>query len=102
MCPRAGTEARWSDVMARQAPEGLAGIHVNMPATVPPEIAKALQAGDPPPTGLSEVERSHTSRRHGVKGAAHGHRGYAAAGQTDGPAAGEPVGVNNSARGSRG
>jgi pimeloyl-ACP methyl ester carboxylesterase len=40
-----------SDVMARQAPPGLLGIHVNMPATVPPEIAKALQAGDPPPSG---------------------------------------------------
>ena len=33
-----------SDVMARQAPPGLTGVHVNMPATVPPEIAKALQA----------------------------------------------------------
>jgi NADPH:quinone reductase-like Zn-dependent oxidoreductase len=42
-----------SDVMARQAPTGLLGIHVNMPATVPPEIAKALQDGDPAPTGLS-------------------------------------------------
>jgi pimeloyl-ACP methyl ester carboxylesterase len=31
-----------ADVMARQAPAGLLGIHVNMPATVPPEIAKAL------------------------------------------------------------
>ena len=30
-----------SDVMARQAPPGLLGIHVNMPATVPPDIAKA-------------------------------------------------------------
>jgi hypothetical protein len=47
-----------SDVMARQAPEGLAGIHVNMPAIVPPEIAKALQAGDPPPPGLSEAEKA--------------------------------------------
>jgi hypothetical protein len=33
-----------SNVMARQAPAGLAGIHVNMPATVPPEIAKASGA----------------------------------------------------------
>jgi pimeloyl-ACP methyl ester carboxylesterase len=45
-----------SDVMARQAPEGLLAIHVNMPATVPPEIARALQDGDPPPPGLSDAE----------------------------------------------
>jgi pimeloyl-ACP methyl ester carboxylesterase len=42
-----------SDVMARQAPAGLLGIHVNMPATVPPEIAKALQDGDPAPPGTA-------------------------------------------------
>jgi pimeloyl-ACP methyl ester carboxylesterase len=47
-----------SDVMARQAPTGLVGIHANMPATVPPEIAKALQAGDPPPPGLWDEERA--------------------------------------------
>jgi pimeloyl-ACP methyl ester carboxylesterase len=46
------------EVMARQAPPGLAGIHVNMPATVPPEIATALQAGDPPPPGLWEAEKT--------------------------------------------
>ena len=47
-----------SDALARQAPEGLLGIHVNMPATVPPEIAKALQAGEPAPAGLSEKEKA--------------------------------------------
>lgn len=31
-----------SDVMARQAPAGLLGIHVNMPATVPADVARAL------------------------------------------------------------
>jgi pimeloyl-ACP methyl ester carboxylesterase len=41
-----------ADVMARQAPPGLLRIHVNMPATVPPFIAKALQCGDPAPAGL--------------------------------------------------
>jgi pimeloyl-ACP methyl ester carboxylesterase len=46
------------DTMARQAPAGLAGIHVSMPATVPPEIAKALRAGDPPPPGLWDAERA--------------------------------------------
>jgi pimeloyl-ACP methyl ester carboxylesterase len=45
-----------SDVMARQAPPGLLGIHVNMPATVPPEVAKALQSGEPAPEGLSTEE----------------------------------------------
>jgi pimeloyl-ACP methyl ester carboxylesterase len=47
-----------SDAMARQAPPGLLGIHVNMPATVPPEIAKALKDGDPPPPGLSDAEKA--------------------------------------------
>ena len=41
-----------------QAPLGLLGIHVNMPATVPPEIAKALQNGDPAPAGLSAKEKA--------------------------------------------
>jgi hypothetical protein len=43
--------------MARQAAAGLAGIHINLPATVPPEVAAAL-AGGPVPTGLSEKERA--------------------------------------------
>jgi pimeloyl-ACP methyl ester carboxylesterase len=47
-----------SDVMARQAPPGLLGIHVNMPATVPPEVAKALSHGDPAPAGLSAAEQA--------------------------------------------
>ncbi len=47
-----------SDVMARQAPAGLLGIHVNMPATVPPEVAKALKDGDPAPSGLSDAEKA--------------------------------------------
>ena len=42
-----------TNVMAQQAPPELRGIHVNFPATVPPGIAKALQSGDPPPSGLS-------------------------------------------------
>jgi pimeloyl-ACP methyl ester carboxylesterase len=47
-----------SDVMARQAPKGLIGIHVNMPATVPPDVARALADGDPAPAGLSVVEKA--------------------------------------------
>jgi pimeloyl-ACP methyl ester carboxylesterase len=45
------------NVMAKQAPPELLGIHVNFPATVPPDIVKALQAGDPPPATLSDDER---------------------------------------------
>ncbi|PIF29740.1 pimeloyl-ACP methyl ester carboxylesterase [Flavobacterium sp. 9] len=47
-----------ADAMARQAPEGLLGIHLNMPATVPADIAKALQDGDPAPAGLSVKEKA--------------------------------------------
>jgi pimeloyl-ACP methyl ester carboxylesterase len=46
-----------SEVMALQAPSELLGIHVNLPGTIPPDIAKALQAGDPPPADLSADER---------------------------------------------
>jgi pimeloyl-ACP methyl ester carboxylesterase len=60
-----------SNVMAKQAPPELLGIHVNFLATIPPGIAKALQAGDPPPSGLSASEKRayeqlntlHTKRR---------------------------------------
>jgi pimeloyl-ACP methyl ester carboxylesterase len=44
--------------MARQAPAGLLGIHINLPAIVPPEVAAALAAGAGPPAGLSEKERA--------------------------------------------
>jgi pimeloyl-ACP methyl ester carboxylesterase len=46
-----------SSAMARQAAAGLLGIHINLPATVPPEVAAAL-AGGPTPAGLSEKERA--------------------------------------------
>jgi pimeloyl-ACP methyl ester carboxylesterase len=47
-----------ADVMGRQAPPGLLGIHVNMPATVPSDLMKAILAGDPAPAGLPEKEKA--------------------------------------------
>jgi pimeloyl-ACP methyl ester carboxylesterase len=47
-----------SSAMARQAPAGLLGIHINLPATVPPEVAAVLATGGPAPAGLSAVERT--------------------------------------------
>ncbi len=44
--------------MARQAPAGLLGIHINFPATVPPEIVKALAGDGSVPAGLSDKERA--------------------------------------------
>jgi pimeloyl-ACP methyl ester carboxylesterase len=44
--------------MGRQAPAGLLGIHVNLPAAVPAEIGAALVAGGPAPAGLSDKERA--------------------------------------------
>ena len=46
-----------TSAMARQAAAGLLGIHINLPATVPPEVAAAL-GGGPVPAGLSDQERA--------------------------------------------
>ncbi|MER8071674.1 epoxide hydrolase family protein [Streptomyces sp. NPDC094034] len=47
-----------SDKMAAQRPAGLLGIHVNFPATVPPDITRKLACGDPVPTGLTPDEKA--------------------------------------------
>ena len=47
-----------SSAMARQAPAGLLGIHINLPATVPSDVAAVLAGGGPAPAGLSEKERA--------------------------------------------
>ena len=46
-----------TEQMALLAPPELIGIHTNMPATIPDEIAKALQVGGPVPAGLSADEK---------------------------------------------
>ena len=45
-----------SSAMARQAPPGLLGIHINLPATLPADVALALAGGGPAPTELSQKE----------------------------------------------
>jgi pimeloyl-ACP methyl ester carboxylesterase len=40
-----------SDALARQAPPGLLGIHLTMPATIPANLVKGINSGDPAPTG---------------------------------------------------
>ncbi|SFO95317.1 Pimeloyl-ACP methyl ester carboxylesterase [Bradyrhizobium sp. Ghvi] len=47
-----------TEQMALQAPPELIGIHTNMPATVPADIAKALQPGGTAPVGLSIEEQN--------------------------------------------
>jgi hypothetical protein len=57
-----------SNEMGRLAPPELLGIHVNLPGTVPPEIFKLIQAGDPPrpifpPTSAARLTRSSSRSR---------------------------------------
>ncbi len=46
-----------TEQMALLTPPGLIGIHTNMPATIPDDIAKALASGGPPPANLSADEK---------------------------------------------
>jgi pimeloyl-ACP methyl ester carboxylesterase len=58
-----------SSAMARQSAAGLIGIHLNLPATVPPEVAAAL-GGGPAPAGLSAKENAvlEALRNYGMSG----------------------------------
>jgi pimeloyl-ACP methyl ester carboxylesterase len=47
-----------SSALARLAPAGLLGIHINLPAVVPPEVTAAIAVGGPAPAELSEKERA--------------------------------------------
>jgi pimeloyl-ACP methyl ester carboxylesterase len=47
-----------TSAMARQSAPGLLGIHLNLPATVPPEVTAVLPVGGPAPAGLSAQERA--------------------------------------------
>ncbi|MBF5043775.1 epoxide hydrolase [Aggregicoccus sp. 17bor-14] len=47
-----------SSAMARQAPPGLLGIHLNLPAVVPPEVEAALASSAPAPASLTPQERA--------------------------------------------
>jgi pimeloyl-ACP methyl ester carboxylesterase len=46
-----------TEQMALLSSSELIGIHTNMPATVPADVARALQFGEPAPSGLSFEER---------------------------------------------
>jgi pimeloyl-ACP methyl ester carboxylesterase len=46
-----------TEQMALQTPPQLIGIHTNMPATIPDDVARALQYGDPPPSGFNADEQ---------------------------------------------
>jgi pimeloyl-ACP methyl ester carboxylesterase len=46
-----------TELMAKQTPPGLLGIHTNMPAALQPDISKGVQAGTPAPAGLSSEEQ---------------------------------------------
>ena len=47
-----------SEVMAVQAPEGLLGIHINMPGTVPASVLKLIRNREPAPATFSEAEKT--------------------------------------------
>jgi pimeloyl-ACP methyl ester carboxylesterase len=61
-----------SAAMARQSPEGLAGIHVSFAQMVPLDVLGHVRNGDPAPAGLSDAEK----RAYEQVADATQHRGY--------------------------
>lgn len=51
-----------SELLAVQAPEGLLGIHINMPGTVPPDVLRHLLNFDSAPEELSDSEKQAYER----------------------------------------
>ena len=47
-----------NEALGRLGPPGLLGIHINLPATFPPEADMALATGAPAPAGSSDQERA--------------------------------------------
>jgi pimeloyl-ACP methyl ester carboxylesterase len=58
--------------LARQAPPGLLGVHLNLAAAIPPEVVGALAAAGPAPPGLTDQERAafEGSRKYSMTGSA--------------------------------
>jgi pimeloyl-ACP methyl ester carboxylesterase len=50
--------ARVSEALARLAPDGLLGIHMNLLLNLPPEVARGKALGETAPAGFSEQEKA--------------------------------------------
>ena len=50
--------AKVSEALARLAPQGLLGIHMNLLLNIPSDVARAKALGEPTPAGFSEQERA--------------------------------------------
>jgi pimeloyl-ACP methyl ester carboxylesterase len=47
-----------AELQAVQAPEGLLGIHINMPGTVPPNVLRLIRNREPAPASFSAAEKT--------------------------------------------